>query len=193
MILFLSPLPEILNARSSGNNGKLNSLPHIMLLSQALSWVCYSLIVKNPVIGCINITGTFISFFYILSAMANIKEKEAKLYLDFLFIFGMSSPIIIYMIIIYWVDVSLHLSIFGIVAVTFNLALYVAPLSTLYTIILSRDASPISFHLSCAGLFCTTTWGLYAIGIGDNFLLIPQAGGFALNCIFLHFYSCSIL
>lgn len=55
IFLFLSPMKEIMQRRKAGENGNLNSYPHIMMFSQALGWVIYSCVINAPLLGFINL------------------------------------------------------------------------------------------------------------------------------------------
>ena len=80
----------------------------------------------------------------------------------------------------------------GILALVLNLIFLSSPFTSLLSVIRQRDASSISFPLSLTIFFCSVVWMLYAIGLNDNFLLIPQAAGVGLSfiqlCVILFFY-----
>ena len=176
-ILFLAPLSDILSIRHTGNNGNLNSIPHILLFSQCLAWVYYGGYIQNPSVCIINIFGTFICLFYIVSASANIKENNKRLYLDIMLIIGFAIPTMCYLIIMLWIKETEQENSFGYVALILNMIFFITPLATLYEVIKNKDASSMSIPLTGAIVLNSTVWLLYAIGISDQFLMIPQIAG----------------
>ena len=184
IFLFLSPMTEIIEKRKKKENGHGNYFPFLLMFSQCIAWICYSIVISAPLIGWINMVGMAVALFYVLSALRNVKNEKEQLYADLQLVVALLVPACVFIIVEYWVaDADMQIQIMGICATVLNIIFYSSPMSTIISIIRERDASSISIPLAITVFFNSACWGLYGIGINSLYLLIASAVGFGMAIV----------
>ncbi|KAJ8598645.1 hypothetical protein CTAYLR_003095 [Chrysophaeum taylorii] len=74
-------------------------------------------------------------------------------------------------------------SLVGLAAAALNTAMYAAPLNVVRRVVRSKSVEFMPLGLAFGGFFCSATWTVYAIAVGDLAIFIPNICGDVLAII----------
>jgi solute carrier family 50 protein (sugar transporter) len=126
--------------------------------------------------------GFFCGLWFALTTLRNETDKAAYQRQEMILLGGLAVPTILFMIVTFACpDVGTRTSILGSISVALNILFLFSPLSTIMTVIRTKNAASISVPLCCSILLSATFWCLYAAGIPDYFMMTPQVVGIVLG------------
>ncbi len=86
IMVFLSPLPAVLNAVKNNRLGSVNPLPYAMIFGNCIAWFIYALVIKNYYVLIGNMPGILLSLYYMIAAYAigyaEVKQLEQQQLLE---------------------------------------------------------------------------------------------------------------
>lgn len=92
LVLFIIPITDVIRVRKSGDNGDMNGLPYLLLMSQCIAWVLYGHLNKNPWLIYVNLIGAILCMFYAISLLANVKNPNDKMKQDIFLLVAVFLP-----------------------------------------------------------------------------------------------------
>jgi solute carrier family 50 protein (sugar transporter) len=187
---YLAPIKDVLAARDRGDNGSLNSFPYICQLAQCILWCLYGVLINSIAVAPLNLFGAACGLFYSLVTLRNESAENYNKQQTY-FIIAIVLPSAIFLAVSMGIsNYETKVNVLGSITTGVALIYLASPLSTVRTIVQTRNAASISVPLGVAVLCSSTFWGIYSMAIGDMFLLMPQLTGFTLACfqLGLRFY-----
>lgn len=191
-IMFLTPMLAVLDARKKGSLGDLNPLPFAMIVLTTIGWVYYSIMLQNYFLFFANCPGMIMGFFFSLSsiklmARAPITEASER----FLTIFEtiLVSSVIMWAIVILftalvYTNTTTGTNLVGGLAAATAIMYFGIPLSSLYTIIQTRNASSLYIPTISANLTNCVLFFFYGvIALNDPNVYVPNGLGATLSLI----------
>ena len=178
--MWLSPLQAVLKARRLHSLGTLNPVPYGITVVNCISWVSYSIIIKDYYVYFANCFGVILGLFSTSTALSilyspNINEKGKKVHfqLECLLIAGAFYFITIFLIIGLVfnsknVDSKIAGYITGWFSVLCALSYYGSPLSTLKEVITTRDSATLHVPMICANAVNATAFVSLLIHYNSN-------------------------
>jgi len=182
--LYFSALPEVLRARTSGSLGAFNPLPSTIMVLSVLLWLCYGLSVKNPWIVASNLPGAaavLLTFVVMLPLMG--KDHEALTSCQATLVGGTMLTLCMFTGLIFsGATAAVSAQFIGYLASACFVCLAASPLSTIRTVISSRNSASIYLPLTLAQCANTLLWTIYgAFAAKDLFVYGPNGVGLALG------------
>ena len=187
--MWVSALPAILNARITKNLGDLNPLPLAVMFVQCVGWVMYGGIIKDYFIYFANLPGVCLGLFYVISAIAlstknKVGEVESYNYRsgEWFLIGGVLFWLIVGLIVMS-VEKALGETFLGGVCMSGALLYYIAPLSSAWVVITTKNSASLYLPMLIANLVNAALWFIYGFYIGNVFIYGPNAAGATLSFI----------
>lgn len=182
--LYFSALPAVLAARKTGSLGAFNPLPSAIMVLSVIAWLCYGLAVGNPWIVASNLPGagavltTFVSMLPLMPT-----DDEALLPVQGTLVGGALATLSLWTYLVFsGAGAALRAQYIGYFASALFVALAASPLSTIRTVVATRDAASIYAPLTAAQCANTLLWTLYGVfAAKDVFVYGPNGVGLALG------------
>ena len=165
---------------------QLSGMPYVCQNLCSSYWLTYGYMNNITSLIVINIFGIVMSAYYIyLYYMTTRDHKRAyivrillgqSLFLCGLLLFN-------YQLNVNHMDLDLALKWWGFAATCVTIVNFGSPLSTLRTVLRTRDSESIPLHLTIANLCGTLTWTMYGVLRFDRFIAIPNSIGAMLSIL----------
>jgi solute carrier family 50 protein (sugar transporter) len=190
-IMFLTPMLAVLDARKAGALGPLNPLPFAMIVLTTIGWVYYSIMLQNYFLFFANCPGMIMGFFFSLSsvkllARAPITEANERFLLIFETILVCSVimwAIVILFTALVYKDTATGTNLVGGLAAATAIMYFAIPLSSLYQIFQTKDASSLYIPTISANFTNCVLFFFYGvIALNDPNVYVPNALGATLAC-----------
>lgn len=155
----------------------LNPLPMPALLANCIGWIAYSFVTINYYIFWCNELGMLLGWFFTISCygVASTKTKDRQLAIMLFFSIVLSS-VTAAGAFSKMSNSDLRL-LWGYTANGILIVYYTAPLSTVVTVIRSKNASSIHWPMAIMNCVNGSLWLGYGLAIGDYFIWVPNAVG----------------
>ena len=201
-LLFIAPLPTMRKIVRAGNTGDFSPVPYLVSALQCGLWAVYALPFVTP---CklqplvTNAIGSMLELSYVLLFIAYAPTQRRRMCLVVatlalaLALGAISAGALLIapkLPITPWPDpkASKTTTVLGLICIVLNIAMYASPLVAVRTVIRSRSVTSMPLPLTIGCGFCSGCWFAYALLVGDDFILVPNAAGLALFCIQLSVY-----
>jgi len=180
--MFYAPLKAVLKAREQKDLGDLNPLPYPAQVGNCGAWLTYAICVGNPYVVVPNAIGLALGLFFTFTGLS-LARSEVKSTILRNFVIYVS--VVLGAIGIDKMKLTSIASndLFGWVGNVLLMIYYVAPLATIKTVIMTRNADSIDPRLAVAGVFNGLFWFIYGVAIWDGYVAIPNAIGAVLASI----------
>jgi solute carrier family 50 protein (sugar transporter) len=206
--LFLSPLPAILNASKRQKLGAINPVPFPLIFVNCVTWLQYSLVVKDYYLFFANYFAIPLSLYYTITCLslgtlevAQAEQEDQKSLAQMARLVRWSKYIgVVGLLVIQigtmlsfitFTDQSTRQQIMGGFCIGILVLFYVSPLSTFYHVIKTNNSESFYWPLSLMTFLNGALWVFYGSFIGDAFIWAPNVIGaimgiIQLVCIFLY-------
>ncbi|KAG2491922.1 hypothetical protein HYH03_009657 [Edaphochlamys debaryana] len=174
--MLLSPVPAVLRVRQTGKLGDLNPLPYPMTAINCAGWVAYGYAVSNPFIFPANVLGFLAGMVFSFTAFGASPRKTQDLITAMLTLFS-GYVIMLGLISCFALDAEAGARMWGTSAVVILMLYYFVPLSTMVTIVRTRNAASIYPPLAVTAILNGTMWSIYGFEVGDINLWLPNLFG----------------
>eukprot|EP00959_Pyramimonas_sp_CCMP1952_P011372 238695-Pyramimonas_sp.AAC.1 len=171
-IMFFSPLSVVLKKRKLGEPlGDLNPLPYPVIFANCINWVLYSLVTRDTLLFFANAPGLMVGLFCTVSSLS-LADPVTRIRVEMVLFVLLGVDLLFSgfgaFIVTTWVTTDDHHDdlqklVLGLMGNLVLLVYYAAPLSTMWEIIKTRNASSIFWPMSmanCANGFCWTVYGI---------------------------------
>jgi len=163
--------------------GDLNPIPLAIMAISSVCWLVYGLSIQDPYVTLSNVPGCIASIWYITAVLPLVKGDQLKNTQN---IVVALSAITINL----WTYLSLtHKSIvkvrsaLGLFASALFIVLSASPLSTIKTVLSTRNSGSILTPLTFAQVTNTALWSAYGLAIKDKFVYGPNLTGLGFGLV----------
>jgi solute carrier family 50 protein (sugar transporter) len=186
-ILWLTPLPVVLEARYTRYLGPLNPYPFVITAFGNIGWTVYGCMRKDPFLFSSSFTGLVLGFYYTIVCLTVIAKRDANADFSNLYV-GVETCLlcgILFWSIMGWI-IAVGFSSYpdpfgeatkmvGMICAFSSVAYYASPLTSLYEVVVKKDSSSLYLPLLVINLINSGLWFIYGlVGTGDPNLYIPN-------------------
>ncbi|MCI4374771.1 hypothetical protein PGIGA_G00009920 [Pangasianodon gigas] len=179
--MFSTGLTDLKKMRATQSADNVQFLPFLTTCLNNLGWLYYGVLKKDSTVMLVNSIGASLQCLYILTYFHYAKEKRNV----FVQTLGM-----VCVLCVSWVYFSMivprestQLSQLGLACSVFTITMYLSPLADLLEIMRTRSVERLSFSLTVATFFTSTSWTLYGLQLGDYYIMVPNTPGIATSLI----------
>lgn len=181
--LYFAPAGAVIKAIKDDDIGSLNTLPLALMSIVSVSWLAYGVASRDVYVALSNIAGAIGSAAYVLGVLPLLAQRKRQLRTtQGVVLAGAASVLSLWT----YLGVS-HApqarisTMLGLFASGLFIALSGSPLSSIKTVIATRDSSSILGTLTAAQVVNTILWTAYGLAISDTFVWGPNAVGLGLG------------
>ena len=182
-LLYFSPMAAVRNAASSESLGNLNPIPLAIMAVSSICWLMYGLFIRDPYVTLSNVPGAVASIWYVTAVLPLLKDSQLKNTQTL--VVALSA-----LTITLWTYLSLAKksilqvrSALGLFASALFIVLSGSPLSTIKTVLATRNSGSILAPLTFAQVTNTALWSAYGLAIKDVFVYGPNLTGLGFGII----------
>ncbi|XP_060777437.1 sugar transporter SWEET1 [Neoarius graeffei] len=179
--MFSTGVTDLKKMRATQSADNVQFLPFLTTSLNNLGWLYYGVLKKDGTVVLVNSIGASLQCLYILTYLHYAKEKMNV----FLQTLGM-----VCMLCVSWVYFSMivppgstQLSQLGLACSVFTITMYLSPLADLLEIIRTRSVERLSFSLTVATFFTSSSWTLYGLQLEDYYIMVPNTPGIVTSLI----------
>ncbi|XP_059909697.1 sugar transporter SWEET1 [Gadus macrocephalus] len=179
----LTDLKKMMSTKSSDN---IQFLPFLMTCLNNLGWLYYGMLKKDGTVILVNVIGACLQVLYIISYCHYTKEKRH--------VMGKSS-VAAGVLAAGWLYFCVllppgedQLAQLGLTCSVVTVCMYASPLIDLVGIVRRRNLECLSFPLTVATFFTSTSWVLYGLQLHDNYIMVPNTPGIFTSLIRLFLF-----
>jgi len=184
LMVGISPLPDFYRIHKTHTTGEVSILPITLLFCNSFMWTIYGYSTSNifPVLVC-NLYGMTTStvFSCIYYRWSTDRAAIHKIWTRAAFVLAAGT---LYLVLgSCGATNQTHdqvASTFGFIAVGINIALYASPLTSMKKVIQTKDASSLPITLIAVFLGNAALWVVFALTVGDMFVMVPNLLGMLL-------------
>jgi len=184
--LFMSPLTAVLARVRAQSLGPLNPLPVAVTVLSSWAWLQYGLSVPNPYIVAGNLPALTAAVYGLLQMLPLMHEAEhapALRVVVGVFVLGCFTTFCLWTSLVFWaVESSERSAVLGVYATCIFIVLAASPLSSMGTVLATRDASSIYAPMTAAQCVNCMLWTVYGLAAAhDVFVWGPNLVGLTLG------------
>ncbi|KAG1686720.1 hypothetical protein DVH05_005991 [Phytophthora capsici] len=192
LMVGMSPFPDFYRIHKTHTTGEVSILPITLLFCNSFMWAIYGYATNNifPVLVC-NLYGmtTSVVFSSIFYRWSTDRTSIHKLWIRAACVLAAGT---VYLILgscgATNQTIDQVASTFGFIAVSINIALYASPLAGMKKVIETKDASSLPITISAVFLGNAALWVVYALTVGDVFVMVPNLLGMVLCAVQVALY-----
>lgn len=181
--MFFSSLPEVLRLRKAGDLGAFNPLPMPIVMGNTIGWTVYSCLTRDPYVAAANAPGLLLSVWSVLTT-ARLAKPDAAKRIEIVSLAIAAVHLCAGLVCAFLLPSrAAMIQLYGLVCNGILLLYYGAPLSSIKTVLAQRNAETIYYPTVALNGANSIFWSMYALAIGDRYLLAPNAIGVALASV----------
>ncbi|XP_033983508.1 sugar transporter SWEET1 [Trematomus bernacchii] len=184
--MFSTGLTDLKKMRETKSADNIQFLPFLFTCLNNLGWLYYGLLKKDQTIVFVNVIGALLQILYIIVYLHYTTQKRlvtsqtvaaGTVLACGWFYFTMFLP-----------EGDSQLSQLGLTCSVITVSMYMSPLTDLVEIVRSRDVQRLSFPLTVATFFTSTSWVLYGLQLHDQYIWVPNTPGIFTSLIRLYLF-----
>ncbi|CAO2149005.1 unnamed protein product [Urochloa humidicola] len=187
---YLAPLPTFYRIVKSKSTEGFQSVPYVVALFSAMLWIYYSLLKSNEfLLITVNAAGCVIETIYIVIYLT-YAPKKAKLFTAMILLLlnvGVFGLILLLTMLLSAGEK--RVVVLGWVCVVFAVSVFIAPLSIIRKVVVTRSVEFMPFFLSLSLTVSAVVWFLYGLLIKDKYVALPNVIGFTFGVIQMGLYA----
>ena len=182
-LLYFSPMSAVRAASTANLLGDLNPTPLALMAVASLCWLVYGLSIRNSFVTLSNLPGCIVSIWYVMSVLPLLEGRQLE---------NMQYTVVCLSALTISLWTYLSQSSIPIAKVQSTLGLYASglfvvlsssPLSTIKTVLSTRNAGSILSSLTISQVTNTALWSVYGLAIKDKFVYGPNMVGLGFGLI----------
>jgi solute carrier family 50 protein (sugar transporter) len=182
-LLYFSPMSAVRAASRDGSLGDLNPIPLALMAVASMCWLVYGLSIRNPFVTLSNLPGAVAAIWYVTAVLPLLKGSQLE---------TMQNTVVALsaITICLWTYLSLSdkpiaqvQSMLGLFASGLFIVLSGSPLSTIKTVLSTRNSGSILSSLTIAQVTNTAIWSAYGLAIKDKFVYGPNLTGLGFGLV----------
>jgi solute carrier family 50 protein (sugar transporter) len=201
-LLFLAPLPTMRKIHRAKSTGDFSAVPYLVSAMNCGLWTVYAAVTPcklQPFVT--NVVGGLLEVCYVIIFIWRAPTRKRRSCMVMAMLAVVLTLVALSAFAIYvapelpikpWPvenpPITKKTTVLGLFAIAFNIAMYASPLSIMRTVLRTRSvaAMPLALTIGCG--LCSGCWFAYALLVGDDFILVPNAAGLALFVVQLAVY-----
>lgn len=185
--MFSTGLSDLKKMRETKSADNIQFLPFLTTCLNNLGWLYYGILKKDQTVMLVNIIGALLQILYIVVYLHYTKQKRTVMSQTLAagtvlacgwFYFTTLLP-----------EGDTRLSQLGLTCSVVTVSMYLSPLTDLVGIVRSGDVQCLSFPLTVATLFTSTSWVLYGLQLNDYFIVVPNTPGILTSLIRFYLFK----
>ncbi|XP_035528684.1 sugar transporter SWEET1 [Morone saxatilis] len=168
----LTDLKKMWESKSADN---IQFLPFLTTCLNNLGWLYYGILKRDQTIVLVNIIGALLQILYIFVYFHYTKQK--RLVTSQTLAAGTVLTVGWFYFTAFLPEGDTRLSQLGLTCSVVTVSMYLSPLTDLVEIVRSGNVKCLSFPLTVATLFTSTSWVLYGLQLKDNYIVVPNTPG----------------
>lgn len=200
--LFVAPIPTMRKIVRMKTTEKFSSVPYFVSMLQCGLWTVYATVTPcklqpfvTNVVGCL-LEALYVLIFVWYAPSRTVRTRMMLATLAVVLIFvgltlfalllGPALPIAP------WPEkhASKQTTLLGFICIGLNIAMYASPLEAIRIVTRTRSVESMPLLLTIGCGLCSGCWFAYALLVGDDFILVPNAAGLGLAVLQLIVYRC---
>ncbi|XP_031590000.1 sugar transporter SWEET1 [Oreochromis aureus] len=173
--MFSTGLTDLKKMRESKSTDNIQFLPFLTTCLNNLGWMYYGILKRDQTIILVNIIGALLQLLYIIMYFRYTKQKRLvssqTLAAGVILICGW-----LYFT-MFLTDGDIRLSQLGLTCSVVTVSMYLSPLTDLVEIVRSGNVQCLSFPLTVATFFTSTSWVFYGLQLSDYYIVVPNTPG----------------
>ena len=174
--LYFAPAAAVLSAIQSDDIGDLNPLPLAIMSIVSVAWLAYGLSARDPYVALSNIGGTVASIGYVVGILPLLHAKKSQLRLTQMVVMaGTAATLGLWTVLGLTAASGSKISdSLGLFASGLFVLLSGSPLSTIRSVISTKNSGSILGTLTVAQCVNTALWSTYGLAVKDRFVWGPN-------------------
>lgn len=179
--MFSTGLTDLKKMRETKSADNIQFLPFLTTCLNNLGWLYYGVLKTDQTIILVNVIGALLQILYIFMYLQYTKQKRLVMF-QTLAAGGVLTCGWFYFT-TYLPEGETRLSQLGLTCSVVTVSMYLSPLIDLVEIVRSGDVRCLSFPLTVATFFTSTSWVLYGLQLDDYFIVVPNTPGILTSLI----------
>mmetsp|Transcript_17023 Transcript_17023/g.40804 ORF Transcript_17023/g.40804 Transcript_17023/m.40804 type:complete len:282 (-) Transcript_17023:462-1307(-) len=182
-LLYFSPMAAVRAASKDNTLGDLNPVPLAIMAVSSICWLAYGLSIQDPYVTLSNVPGCIVAIWYVTAVLPLLKGSQLQTTQNIVVVL---SAVTINL----WAYLSLTKkamvqvrSALGLYASALFVVLSGSPLSTIKTVLSTRNSGTILTPLTIAQVTNCGLWSAYGLAIKDKFVYGPNLTGFSFGLV----------
>ena len=190
--LYCSPLPTLRSCISKGSLGQFNPLPSALMVIGTTAWLGYGLGVQNPWITATNVPGTLVAIAQLVVMLPLMRPGRQLTQVQATVLGGATCTTLLWAKLIFGgVSSAVRSRVLGTYATVICIALFASPLSTITTVVKTRNAASVLAPLTASQVLNCLMWTVYGVfAAKDIFVWGPNGTGLVLGLVQLALKLC---
>ncbi|XP_056619433.1 sugar transporter SWEET1 [Triplophysa dalaica] len=184
--MFSTGLNDLKKMKASQSADNVQFLPFLTTCLNNLGWLYYGLLKGDGTVILVNTIGAILQTIYIITYCHYTKEKKRVL---------SQTLVMVCVLCVGWVYFRMlippgqtQLSQLGLACSVFTISMYLSPLTDLVHIVRSKSVDRLSFSLTVATFFTSTSWTLYGLQLQDYYIMVPNTPGIFTSLIRVYLF-----
>ena len=181
--LYFAPTAAVLQAIRTNDIGDLNPLPLAIMSVVSVAWLAYGISCNDPYVALSNIAGCIGSCYYVLGTLPLLPKPKLRT-TQAVVLSGYASTLCLWTVLgLSGASATTISSVLGLFASGLFVILAGSPLSTIKSVMRTKNSSSILGALTLAQVINTSLWSAYGLAIRDRFVWGPNVVGLGLGLI----------
>ncbi|XP_061145161.1 sugar transporter SWEET1 isoform X1 [Syngnathus typhle] len=178
--MFSTGLVDLKKMQKSKSTDNIQFLPFLTTCANNLGWFYYGMLKRDQTLIVVNLIGAFLQSIYILVYFKYTKQKKNVLFQVLVISTVVTSAGLYFS---YLAPGDLVLNQLGLVCSMATVGVYLSPLVDLVAIVQSGNVQRLSFPLTVATFFTSTSWFFYGQQLDDYYVMVPNLPGILTSII----------
>lgn len=179
--MFSTGLTDLKKMRESKSADNIQFLPFLTTCLNNLGWLYYGILKSDQTIILVNFIGALLQILYIVVYFHYTKQKRTVVSQTLAAGAVLSCGWYYFTAVLPEGDT--RLSQLGLTCSVFTVSMYLSPLTDLVEIVRSGNVQCLSFPLTVATFFTSTSWVLYGLQLMDYYIMVPNTPGILTSLI----------
>ncbi|XP_029928071.1 sugar transporter SWEET1 [Myripristis murdjan] len=179
--MFSTGLTDLKKMQASKSAENVQFLPFLTTCLNNLGWLYYGILKKDGTVVLVNVIGAVLQIVYIVFYFHYTKEKRRVMSQT------LAAGAVLACAWFYFTTLLPHgetqLAQLGLTCSVFTVSMYLSPLTDLVAIVRSGNLECLSFPLTVATFFTSSSWTLYGLQMNDYYIMVPNTPGILTSLI----------
>ncbi|XP_059194258.1 sugar transporter SWEET1 [Centropristis striata] len=184
--MFSTGLTDLKKMRETKSADNIQFLPFLTTCLNNLGWLYYGMLKTDHTIILVNVIGALLQILYIVVYLHYTKQK--RMVMTQTIAAGMVLTCGWFYFTTFLPEGDTRLSQLGLTCSVVTVSMYLSPLIDLVGIVRSGDVRCLSFPLTVATFFTSTSWVLYGLQLNDYYIVVPNTPGIFTSLIRLYLF-----
>ncbi|XP_068426329.1 sugar transporter SWEET1 [Clinocottus analis] len=184
--MFSTGLTDLKKMRESKSADNIQFLPFLTTCLNNLGWLYYGMLKPDQTIVLVNVIGALLQILYIIVYLHYTKQKKLVMSQTLVAVTVLTCGCFYFTTVVPEGDT--RLSQLGLTCSVVTVSMYLSPLTDLVQIVRSGDVKRLSFSLTVATFFTSTSWVLYGLQLNDYFIVVPNSPGIFTSLVRLYLF-----